>query len=102
MWRLDRKLFSYVAYGSRLNEPFSLMSRDEDSNQNIELTRLRYPVLLRGAVERHCTAVKREMDILGLSRCQIDSAKAFQFPDGAIHARVSVVHVELDHFRAWA
>ena len=51
-------------------------------------------------VESHCATVKRELHILCFSGGQINPAKTFQFLDGAIDARVSVMHVEFDYFRA--
>jgi len=75
--------------------PFKIMSLQPNvsrrrSDQHFELTWFRHPVFLCGAVESHCAPVEREMHNLHFSGCEIDSAKAFQFLDGAIQARVSI------------
>src|SRR5277367_89495 len=91
-----------ATHGLRLEikRAFQLDVARRTSNQHIELARLRHPVFLGDAVERHRIAVKRETDNFRLSRRQLDPAKTFQLLDGAVHARVSVMHVELNYLRA--
>src|SRR5579863_9032179 len=68
----------------------------------LELTRIGGPYLLLRAPVGKRRAIKLKNDDLPLSRLQLNAGKTLQLMRWPVDLRVSVMHVELDNFRAGA